>query len=191
MAEREPATPEIPEGTAEDVRLDRLAPRPGARRPRRRIGRGIGSGHGKTSGRGQKGYGARSGGGVPVGYRGGQMPLHMQQGKLRGSNRKMSMPMGPFRTHALGVNVSRLAVFEPGATVDPLALEARGIVKNNANRDWPVKILAKGEIDRPLTVRAHAFSAAARAKIEAAGGSCEVLPAAGAATDAPAAPDRE
>ena len=182
MAEREPVT-EVPEGAPEDVRLDRIGPRPGSKRPRKRIGRGIGSGPGKTSGRGQKGLGARSGGGVAAGYRGGQMPLHMQQGKLRGSNRKMSMPMGPFRTHSVGVNVSRLSVFEAGSIVDPEALEARGLVKNNANRDWPVKILAGGEIDRPLTVRAHAFSAAARAKIEAAGGTAEIL---GAAEAAPA-----
>jgi large subunit ribosomal protein L15 len=174
-------TAEIPEGAPEDVRLDRLAPLPGSRHARKRVGRGIGSGHGKTSGRGQKGLGARSGGGVREGYRGGQMPIYMQQGKMRGSNRKMSMPMGPFRTHSVGVNVSRLAVFEPNSVVDPEALAARGLVKNNANRDWPVKILAKGEIDRPLTVRAHAFSAAARAKIEAAGGTAEVLTAVDAA----------
>ena len=107
-------TPEIPETAPEDVRLDRLSPRPGARRRRKRIGRGIGSGHGKTAGRGQKGLGARSGGGVRPGYQGGQMPIYMQQGKLRGSNRKMSMPMGPFRTHAVPVNVGRLAIFEAG-----------------------------------------------------------------------------
>jgi large subunit ribosomal protein L15 len=170
-----PENPEIPETAPEDVRLDRLSPRPGARRARKRVGRGIGSGTGKTSGRGQKGLGARSGGGVSAGYRGGQMPLHMQQGKLRGSNRKMSMPMGPFRTHSVGVNVGRLDAFEANAVVDPAALAAAGLVKNNANRDWPIKILAHGEIDRPLTVRAHAFSAAARAKIEAAGGTAEVL----------------
>jgi large subunit ribosomal protein L15 len=174
MAPRDPVT-EVPEGAPEDVRLDRIGPRPGAKRPRKRIGRGIGSGTGKTSGRGQKGLGARSGGGVSAGYRGGQMPLHMQQGKLRGSNRKMSMPMGPFRTHSVGVNVGRLDAFEANAVVDPAALAAAGLVKNNANRDWPIKILAHGEIDRPLTVRAHAFSAAARAKIEAAGGTAEVL----------------
>src|SRR5689334_19741640 len=152
---------------AEDVRLESLAPPPGSRRPRKRVGRGIGSGVGKTSGRGQKGLGSRSGGGVRVGYQGGQMPIYMQQGKLRGSNRKMSMPMGPFRTHTLEVNVGRLAVFEPGSVVDVEALTQRGLVKNNLSRGWPVKILAKGELDRALTVRAHAFSAAARAKIEA------------------------
>ncbi len=174
---------EIPESAAEDIRLDRLAPRPGAKRPRKRVGRGIGSGTGKTSGRGQKGLGARAGGGVRPGYQGGQMPIYMQQGKLRGSNRKMSMPMGPFRTHSVPVNVGALGVFDAGATVDPEALAARGLVKNNANRGWPVKILAQGEIDRALTVRAHAVSAAARAKIEAAGGTVEIIGEAGTTTD--------
>lgn len=170
-------SPEIPETPAEDIRLDKLTPRPGAKRPRKRVGRGIGSGTGKTSGRGQKGLGSRAGGGVRPGYQGGQMPVYMQQGKLRGSNRKMSMPMGPFRTHSVPVNVGRLSVFDAGATVDPEALAAKGLVKNNANRDWPVKILAEGEIDRALTVRAHAVSAAARAKIEAAGGTVEIIEA--------------
>lgn len=177
-----PENPEIPETAPEDVRLDKLSPRPGARRARKRVGRGIGSGTGKTSGRGQKGLGARAGGGVRPGYQGGQMPVYMQQGKLRGANRKMSMPMGPFRTHSLPVNVGALSVFDAGATVDPEALAARGLVKNNANRDWPIKILADGEIDRALTVVAHAVSGAARAKIEAAGGSVELIGEA-AATD--------
>jgi large subunit ribosomal protein L15 len=116
---------------------------------------------------------------VPPGYQGGQMPVYMQQGKLRGSNRKMSMPMGPFRTHSVPVNVGSLDAFPSGSVVDPEALAARGLVKNNANRGWPIKILAKGELDRPLTVRAHGFSAGARAKIEAAGGTVEVLDARG------------
>jgi large subunit ribosomal protein L15 len=177
-----PENPEIPETAPEDVRLDKLSPRPGARRPRKRVGRGIGSGTGKTSGRGQKGLGARAGGGVRVGFQGGQMPIYMQQGKLRGSNRKMSMPMGPFRTHSLPVNVGALSVFDAGTTVDPEALAARGLVKNNVNRDWPIKILAGGEIDRALTIVAHAVSGAARAKIEAAGGTVELIGEA-AATD--------
>jgi large subunit ribosomal protein L15 len=171
--------PDLVTEDPEAVRLERLAPRPGARCPRKRVGRGIGSGSGKTSGRGQKGLGARSGGGVPPGYQGGQMPVYMQQGKLRGSNRKMSMPMGPFRTHSVPVNVGSLDAFPSGSVVDPEALAARGLVKNNANRGWPIKILATGELDRPLTVRAHGFSAGARAKIEAAGGTVEVLDARG------------
>jgi large subunit ribosomal protein L15 len=159
----------------EEIGLHNLKPAPGSRRPRKRVGRGEGSGTGKTAGRGQKGLGARSGRGVRVGYQGGQIPIYMQQGKLRGSNRKMSMPMGPFRTHSVPVNVGRLAIFEAGATVDPEALAERGLVKNNANRDWPVKLLAGGDIDRALTVRVHAASAAARAKIEAAGGTVELI----------------
>lgn len=166
---------EIPETPAEEIRLDLLAPRPGSKRPRKRIGRGIGSGTGKTSGRGQKGLGARSGGGVRPGYQGGQMPIYMQQGKLRGSNRKMSMPMGPFRTHSVPVNVGSLSIFEAGSTVDISALEAAGLVKNNTNRGWPVKLLAKGDIDRALTVRVDAVSASARQKIEAAGGTVELV----------------
>lgn len=166
---------DVPETPAEEIRLDRLAPRPGAKRARKRVGRGIGSGTGKTSGRGQKGLGSRSGGGVRPGYQGGQMPVYMQQGKLRGSNRKMSMPMGPFRTHSVPVNVGKLGVFDAGATVDVDALTEKGLIKNNANRDWPVKLLAQGEIDRALTVRVHAASAAAVAKIEAAGGSVEII----------------
>lgn len=158
-----------------DVRLERLGPNPGARHPRKRVGRGQGSGHGKTSGRGTKGLGARAGGGVRPGYQGGQIPLYMQQGKLRGSNKKMSMPMGPFRTHTVPVNVGRLDVFEAGSVVDAEALVEAGIVKNNANRAWPIKILGEGELDRALTVRADAFSAGARAKIEAAGGTAELV----------------
>src|SRR5882724_2791123 len=175
MAERDAEARPAPPVDPELVRLESLAPPPGSRRPRKRIGRGIGAGQGKTAGRGHKGYRSRSGGGVRIGYQGGQMPIYMQQGKLRGSNRKMSMPMGPFRTHAIAVNVGRLDVFEPGSVVDVEALTARGIVKNNASRGWPVKILAEGELDRALTVRAHAFSAAARAKIEAAGGRAELI----------------
>jgi large subunit ribosomal protein L15 len=159
----------------ESVRLESLAPPAGSRRPRKRLGRGPGSGHGKTSGRGQKGLGARSGGGVRPGYAGGQIPAYMQQAKLRGPNHKKSMPMGPFRTHTVPVNVGQLAVFEAGSVVDLEALVAGGLVKNNSNRAWPVKILAEGEVDRPLTVRANAFSAAAKAKIEAAGGTAEVV----------------
>ena len=159
----------------EDVRLDKLGPASGSRRNRKRVGRGEGSGRGKTAGRGTKGLGARSGGGVRPGFTGGQMPLYMQQGKLRGSNKKMSMPMGPFRTHSVPVNVGSLAVFPSGSVVDEAALVERGLVKNNANRGWPIKILGDGDLEVALTVRADAFSASARQKIEAAGGTVEVL----------------
>jgi large subunit ribosomal protein L15 len=99
----------------------------------------------------------------------------MQQAKMRGPNHKKSMPFGPFRTHTVPVNVGQLDVFDAGSVVDVAALEGRGIVKNNLHRQWPIKILAEGEIDRALTVRAHAFSASAKAKIEAAGGTAEVI----------------
>ena len=118
--------PDIPETAAEDVSLDKLSPRPGAKRARKRVGRGIGSGTGKTSGRGQKGLGARAGGGVRPGYIGGQMPVYMQQGKLRGSNRKMSMPMGPFRTHSVPVNVGALSVFDAGVDRGPRGARGQG-----------------------------------------------------------------
>ncbi len=173
MAER----PESGTISPEDVRLDKLSPPLGSKRRRMRVGRGIGSGKGKTCGRGTKGLGARSGGGVRPGFRGGQMPIYMQQGKLRGSNKKMSMPMGPFRTHTLPVNVGRLGDFPAGSVVDVAALAERGLVKNNAVRGWPVKILGDGEIEVALTVRAHAFSRSAIEKIEAAGGRAEVIEA--------------
>jgi large subunit ribosomal protein L15 len=169
------ATDELTPVDPNEVRLESLAPRPGSRHRRKRIGRGPGSGTGKTSGRGQKGLGARSGGTVRPGYAGGQVPVYMQQAKMRGPNHKKSMPFGPFRTHTVPVNVGQLDVFDAGSVVDVAALEGRGIVKNNLHRQWPIKILAEGEIDRALTVRAHAFSASAKAKIEAAGGTAEVI----------------
>jgi large subunit ribosomal protein L15 len=161
----------------ENVRLERLGPAPRSTRARRRVGRGEGSGRGKTSGRGTKGLGARSGGGVRPGFTGGQMPLYMQQGKLRGANKKMSMPMGPFRTHTVPVNVGSLAAFPAGSLVDEEALVGAGLVRNNANRGWPVKILGDGDLAVALTVCAHAFSTSARAKIEAAGGTVELVAA--------------
>lgn len=161
-----------------DIRLESLRPNPGARHRRKRLGRGPGSGHGKTCGRGMKGAGARSGPGPRPGYHGGAIPLHMQKGKLRGSNHKKSMPIGPFRTHSVPVNVGALArLFAVGETVDAAALLQHGLVKNNANRAWPVKLLADGEITHALTVRVDQASAAAIAKIEAAGGRVELIAA--------------
>jgi large subunit ribosomal protein L15 len=157
---------------AEHVGLHSLKPAPGSRRGRKRIGRGGGSGHGKTSGRGHKGAGARSGNKRKTGYEGGQNPIHMRMGKLRGPNKKMSMPFENFRTRTQPVNLSDLdARFKSGDNVNPESLRAAGLAKR---RD-PVKILARGEIKKKLTVRAHGFSAAAREKIEAAGGTVEVI----------------
>ena len=156
----------------ERIGLHNLRPAPGSRKPRKRVGRGDSSGHGKTSGRGQKGYGARSGAKDRARFEGGQMPIHMRMRKLRGPHMKKSMPFEPFRTHTQPVNLDDLEErFEAGAEVTPETLRAVGL----ATRKHPVKILGRGELTKKLTVRAHAFSATAREKIEAAGGTVEVL----------------
>ncbi|HYV15012.1 MAG TPA: 50S ribosomal protein L15 [Conexibacter sp.] len=153
--------------------LHNLKPAPGSRRPRKRVGRGEGSGTGKTSGRGQKGAGSRSGAKDRARFEGGQMPIHMRMRKLRGPHMKKSMPFEMFRTHTQPVNLHDLeARFEAGAEVTIETLNGKGLAKR---KGIPVKILAKGELSKPLTVHAHAFSAAARERIEAAGGTCEVL----------------
>jgi large subunit ribosomal protein L15 len=165
----------------EEIGLHSVRPKPGARKARRRIGRGEGSGTGKTSGRGHKGAGARSGSKRKVGYEGGQNPIHMRMRKLRGPHRKMSMPFEQFRTHTQPVNVADLdARFKAGDEVTPETLRAAGLAK----RRHPVKILGRGDLKTKLTVRAHAFSASAREKIEGAGGTVEVLSAAPARREA-------
>jgi large subunit ribosomal protein L15 len=157
----------------EDVGLHTLQPAEGSRRDRKRVGRGNGSGHGKTSGRGHKGYGARSGAKRRARFEGGQNPIHMRMRKLRGPNKKMSMPFEPFRTHTQHVNLDDLARrFEDGAAVDLAALHRTGLA---TKRDVPVKILGRGELDKRLTVHAHKFSKTARERIEAAGGTCQVV----------------
>jgi large subunit ribosomal protein L15 len=156
-----------------ELGLHNLRPNPGSTKDTKRLGRGKGSGQGKTAGKGHKGYNARSGGGVRPGYEGGQMPLYMRLGKLRGPHMKKSMPIGPFRTYAVPVNVGRLAkAFEAGAEVTPAALVEKRIVKN---ADLPIKILGGGDLDKALTVRMHMFSQTAQAKIEAAGGTAVLL----------------
>jgi large subunit ribosomal protein L15 len=168
--------------TPEEIGLHSLRPKPGSRRPRKRVGRGAGSGLGKTSGRGHKGAGARSGNKRKPGYEGGQNPIHMRTRKLRGPHRKMSMPFERFRTHTQPVNVADLeARFAAGSEVTPESLRAAGLAK----RRLPVKVLGRGELTKKLTVRAHAFSASAREKIEKAGGTVEIVAAGpGAGTDA-------
>ncbi len=159
----------------ERIGLHNLRPAPGHRKPRKRVGRGEGSGLGKTAGRGQKGYGSRSGAKDRARFEGGQMPIHMRMRKLRGPHMKKSMPFEPFRTHTQPVNLADLDErFESGADVTLEALRAKGLA---TRRGIPVKVLAKGEITKPLTVSAHAFSAAARERIEAAGGSVQTLDA--------------
>ena len=166
------AKEEEQESRADEIGLHNLKPKPGSRRPRKRIGRGEGSGLGKTSGRGQKGYGSRSGAKRKAGYEGGQNPIHMRMRKLRGPHMKKSMPFEKFRTKTQPVNVAELEErFDAGAEVTPDSLKEKGLAK----RSDPVKVLARGEISKKLDVHAHAFSAAAREKIEAAGGSCHTL----------------
>jgi large subunit ribosomal protein L15 len=157
----------------QQIGLHNLKPAPGSRKPRKRVGRGEGSGLGKTSGRGQKGYGSRSGAKDRARFEGGQMPIHMRMRKLRGPHMKKSMPFEPFRTHTQAVNIGDLeARFDKGADVTLEELKAKGL---GTRRDIPVKILAKGEISKPLTVHAHKFSATAREAIEGAGGTCVVV----------------
>ena len=157
---------------SDQIGLHNLKPKPGTRKPRKRLGRGEGSGLGKQSGRGHKGAGARSGSKRKVAYEGGQNPIHMRMRKLRGPHRKMSMPFERFRTRTQPVNLSDLeARFKAGAEVTPETLREAGLAK----RSDPVKILARGDVSKKLTVRAHGFSAAAKLKIEAAGGTCETL----------------
>ena len=155
------------------VGLHSLKPPRGSRRARKRVGRGEGSGTGKTSGRGQKGYGQRSGAKRRPRFEGGQMPIHMRMRKLRGPHMKKSMPFEPFRTATQAVNIGDLdARFESGAEVTLELMREKGLAKR---KSVPVKVLAKGELKKPLTVHANAFSAVARERIEAAGGTCTLL----------------
>jgi large subunit ribosomal protein L15 len=144
--------------------LSSLSPAKGARRNRKRVGRGPGSGNGKTAGRGHKGRGARSGGNTPPGYEGGQMPLQRRLPK-RGFR-------SPFRVEYSVVNLEQIeGSFDAQAVVDVDALVGKGLVR--ARR--PVKVLGDGKLTKPFTVRAHAFSASARERIAAAGGQVEVI----------------
>ena len=155
------------------IGLHTLKPAPGSRKARKRVGRGEGSGTGKTAGRGQKGAGSRSGSKTRPNFEGGQMPIHMRMRKLRGPHMKKSMPFEPFRTHTQAVNISDLEKrFDKGAEVTLEALAEKGLAKR---KDVPVKILAKGSLSKALTVHAHKFSATARERIEAAGGTAVVV----------------
>ena len=166
------AKDESPSERSLEIGLHNLSPKPRSKRPRKRIGRGEGSGLGKTSGRGHKGAGSRSGRKRKAGYEGGQNPIHMRMRKLRGPHKKQSMPFENFRTSTQPVNVGELEErFEAGATVNLETLGEKGLAK----RSDPVKVLARGELSKKLEVHAHAFSVAAREKIEAAGGSCHTL----------------
>jgi large subunit ribosomal protein L15 len=146
------------------MKLHELKPAPGSTTAPKRLGRGIGSGLGKTSGKGHKGAKARSGGGKRPGFEGGQMPLVRRVPKRGFHN--------PFRTHYAAINVDRLEVFEDGATVSPVELIQMGIIKKIEDG---VKIMGSGELTRKLTVQANKFTATAKEKIEAAGGKAEVI----------------
>jgi len=146
------------------MRLHDLKPRPGAKHRRKRLGQGESSGHGKTSGRGGKGQTARSGSSIRIGFEGGQMPLIRRIPK-RGFNNAR------FTTRYLPVNVEALNCFDEGTRVDEPVLREHGLVNGRGDG---VKILGDGELNKKLTVCVHAFSASARAKIEARGGTCEI-----------------
>lgn len=147
------------------MKLHELFPAPGANHKRKRVGRGNGSGHGTTATRGTKGQKSRSGGQINPRFEGGQLPIVKRLPYRRGFT-------NIFRVEYTPVNVGRLADFPAGADVDPLSLVAAGIIKSASEL---VKVLGKGELDQPLSVWAHGFSAGARAKIEAAGGSVKLL----------------
>ena len=146
------------------MKLHELKPAEGATSARKRLGRGIGSGLGKTSGKGHKGAKARSGGGKRPGFEGGQMPLTMRLPKRGFTNN--------FRKEYVAINVSRLDVFEDGATVGPVELIEMGIIKKIGDG---IKIMGDGELNKKLTLQANKFTATAKEKIEAAGGKAEVI----------------
>ena len=146
------------------MKLNDLSPAPGSRRVKQRVGRGIGSGLGKTCGRGHKGQKARSGGGTRIGFEGGQMPLYRRLPKRGFKN--------IFAKEYSEVNVEQLNRFEDNAVVDPVALVEAGILKNVLDG---VRILGNGELTKALTVRAQGFTKGAQQKIEAAGGKVEVI----------------
>ena len=146
------------------MKLHELSPAFGSVKEAKRIGRGLGSGNGKTAGKGHKGQKARAGHGMQIGFEGGQMPLQRRVPK-RGFN-------NIFAEEVIAINVSALEVFEDGAVVDAAALADKGIVKKAS---YPVKVLGKGELTKKLTVKLNAFSASAAEKIAAAGGKTEVI----------------
>jgi large subunit ribosomal protein L15 len=148
------------------MKLHDLQPAAGSKKQRKRVGRGIAAGQGKTAGRGTKGQSARSGGGKGPYFEGGQLPLVRRLPFKRGFK-------NIWRVHYAEVNLERLGQFEAGSEVTPESLLEAGVIKSASK---PVVILARGDVDKKLTVKAHRFSASARAKIEAAGGTVEVLP---------------
>src|SRR5260221_4436930 len=160
----------------DEIGLHSLKPNVGSRHRRKRVGRGEGSGFGKTSGRGENGQGSRSGSKRKVNLEGGQNPIHMRMRKLRGPHMKKSMPFEQYgRTHTQPVNLRDLdARFDDGAEVTPDGLRDKNLA---TRKGIPVKVLGQGDISKKLTVHAHAFSETAKRKIEAAGGTCQLIDA--------------
>ena len=158
---------------ADELNLSTLKPAQ-PRKDRKRVGRGLGSGKGRYSGRGIKGQKSRAGSKkMPAGFEGGQMPIDMRMPKLRGNTSADAMPIGPFRTYSQPINLRDLdRVFADGDAVDLEALVEKGLLKNTKT---DVKILGTGELSKKLSVTAHSFSASAREKIESAGGSVTAL----------------
>src|SRR5438309_4448526 len=157
---------------ADELNLSNLKPAQG-RKDRKRVGRGLGSGKGRYSGRGIKGQKSRAGSHkMRAGFEGGQMPIYMRMGKQRGSTSKDAMPIGPFRTSTAPVNVGSLDRFDDGAEVTPESLVERGLLKNTKT---DVKLLGNGDLKKKLTIRVHAISATAREKVEQAGGTVSLL----------------
>ncbi len=157
---------------SEQLNLSNLKPAQ-ARKDRKRVGRGLGSGKGRYSGRGIKGQKSRAGSHkMRAGFEGGQMPVYMRMGKQRGSTSKDAMPIGPFRTYAQPVNVAALERFDAGTEITPELLKEAGLIRSTRK---DVKILGNGNLSTKLTVAAHAVSAGAREKIEGAGGTVNLL----------------
>src|SRR4051794_21696520 len=156
----------------EELNLSNLQPAQ-PRETRKRVGRGLGSGKGRYSGRGIKGQKSRAGShAMRAGFEGGQMPLAMRIPKLRGSTSKDAMPVGPFRTYTQPVNLKDLDRFDAGEEVTPESLKAKGLIRT-VRKD--VKLLGVGEVSKKLTITVHAASASAREKVEAAGGTLTLL----------------
>jgi large subunit ribosomal protein L15 len=157
---------------AKELNLSSLKPAQSTK-ARKRVGRGMGSGKGRYSGRGIKGQKARSGSHkMRAGFEGGQMPIYMRLGKQRGATSKDAMPIGPFRTSTAPVNVGSLDAFDDGAEVTPESLVEKGLLRHTKT---DVKLLGNGELKKKLTIRVHAISATAREKVEAAGGTVSLL----------------
>jgi large subunit ribosomal protein L15 len=157
---------------AGEINLSNLKPAQG-RVDRKRVGRGLGSGKGRYSGRGIKGQKARSGShAMRAGFEGGQMPLYMRVPKLRGNTSADAMPVGPFRTYTQPVNLRDLDRFDEGAEVTPESLKEKGLIRSTRK---DVKLLGVGDLQKKLTITVHAASASAREKVEASGGTLTLL----------------